>query len=293
MRRRAFAALLSSTALPLAGCLESDAEGGLTPSATETDATPSETVDGSQTEATETGTESTRNSRTNTTEASTGPMKLGETATVDGIGDVTVTAITVQRSVINYVDSSFRELHEPDDAQVLIVETRTEQGIDDPSADPLSFGLRVDGERVAGDRIELFGSPRRQAVAVPVRDADEAAVVLKGSGPGGWPVWSLPDGSRERLASKPEFRVRDATVRVSDRGTELALTVANTGDRDGTFRAIVRAETTHTDAPVRFSVPAGDAVTSVVRNDIVSNWGPDDDLPNEVTADSRYFATDR
>ncbi|WP_226022227.1 hypothetical protein [Halomicrobium salinisoli] len=306
MRRREYLAAL--TPLPLAGCLGDG-------SSMVTDQSETESRSGTAGEATPTA-NATATDDSATARGADAPgevLDLGETAETDGPVDVTVESVAVQRSVIDA--HTWRELREPSDGQVLVAETAVGHG-------DLSFGLRLDGERVAVENLALAGGSRRQALAVPLRSAERGLLVLD---QGERPAWSLPDDVLDQLGSAAEFRLRDVTVREGegdrretsesasgspseardpgdasgeerpasskgDGGTELVLTVENSGDRDGTFRGIVvSAVASDADAAVRFPVPAGETVTEVVRNDVVGNWEPDADFVHDVGPDTRRF----
>ena len=207
---------------------------------------------------------------------------LGETVAVEGVGDVRVESVAVQRSVIDYL--VWRDLHEPADGQLLVVDAAVEA----EAVPDLSFHPRLDGERVDPEmRIAFQGRPTRYGVSVPVTGVQSAGVVLEA---GDRPVWTLPAGTREELATAPEFHLRDAVVGGTDGDAVLELTVENRGGRDGTFRAVVAAASVHDyDAAVRFPVPAGETVTEPVRNEIVAKADPGAPFTHEVDPDVRRF----
>ncbi|WP_225332954.1 hypothetical protein [Halomicrobium urmianum] len=283
MHRSECLALLG--ALPLAGCLD-DGSGEATRTS----------------DATTTGDAATATDDAATATAADAPggvLDLGETAATDGPVDVTVESVSVQRSVIDA--HTWCELREPAETQVLVAETAVER-------DGASFGVRLDGEPVDVTNVSLHGDTRQQAVTVPVRSAERGLLVLD---EGDEPAWSLPDDVLDHLGSAAEFRLREAVVREADHGeasdraseserseqrassegdsgTELALTVENSGDRDGTFRGIVvSAVAADADAGVGFPVPADETVTEVVRDDVVRNWEP---TPTSSTTSARTRA---
>lgn len=214
-----------------------------------------------------------------------GGYELGETASVDGLGDVTVESATLQRSIIDH--HTWRELHEPENGQVLVL--RVEGDIDGDS--PTTFAPRFDGEVVDDSAVlALRGSSDYAAVSVPIRSVERAAIVLQA---GDEPAWELPGSVRERLATAPEFHLHDAVLRTEDGTTVLDLTVENRGGRGGTFRGIVvSAQAADADAAVWFDVPTGKTVTETVRNSIVENWGADEDFEHDVTPDTRRFVVE-
>lgn len=203
---------------------------------------------------------------------------LGETVTVDGT-EFTVEDVFCQRSVIE--DRSWRTVHDPADAQMLVVQT---SHLDYRGEPPLS--LRLDGERVTPEkRVGLYGT--RHAVSVPVRAVDSAAVVVER---GEEPAWELPAEVCQRLASAPDFHLHDATVRTEDGRTVLSVTVENRGEREGTFRGTaVSAHITDADEPVWFPVPAGETVTHTVRAGVVDRWEVTGTASLDVSPDTRRF----
>lgn len=259
MRRRRALHLLAAAVPPLAGCTGLS-DGGANSTH---DATPTGTV----------------------TPTPDGGYELGETAAVDGVGDVTVESTTLQRSIIDH--HTWRELREPEDGQVLVL--RVEGDIDEDS--PATFAPRFDGEVVDDPVVlPLHGSSDYAAVSVPLRSVERAAIVLQA---GDEPAWELPGSVRERLATAPEFHLHDAVLRTEAGTTVLDLTVENRGTRGGTFRGIVvSAQAADADAAVRFDVPTGETVTETVRDSIVENWDADENFEHDVTPDTRRFVVE-
>ena len=175
----------------------------------------------------------------------TGPLQVGETATVGEYGELTVTSLTVQRAVSsNY--------------------------------------LGLDGERVdPPTEIEILGYQPSAAVAVPVRAAERAAVVLNS---GSEPAWALPDEQVGRLSAAPEFALRSATF--DHESATLTLVVENSGDRDGTFRGGVDYGNDYT-TQIEFPVAVGETHTETV--DLSPPWEPSRDREFDVTADTRVL----
>lgn len=266
MRRRHALHLVAASLVPVAGCAAPDQSSSSTELAT---TTPADGPTGGP-------------SPTPTATAS-GPLDLGEPALVDGLGAVTVEALAVQRSVVRA--HAWRDVHEPDGAQVLVIEGSVGGGVDED----LSFVARLDGAPVESSLgIALEPDGTRYALSVPVRRVGDAAVVLDA---GDRPAWTVPVPVRARLAAASSFHLHEATVRSGDGGTVLDLTVENRGDRDGTFRCIVVSKhAADADAAVRFPVPTGETVTETVDHDIVRNWAPDDGFVHDVTPDTRRFA---
>lgn len=268
MRRRRVLHALAGGAVPGAGCTLV----GRSPEA-------------SQGPPTGTARETDGESTVTATPRDAGPFALGETVPVDGIGDVSVESVVVQRSVIHA--RTWREVYEPEGAQMLVVEASVEGDGHDHRG--LSFDARLDRERVGSAvRVPLASDGTRYALSVPVGSVEEAIVVLQATGR---PAWVIPERARGRLAAAPEFHLQKARVREDDGRTVLDLAVENAGEQNGTFRGIVSSKhTADADAAVRFPVPVGETVTETVRNSIVQNWGPEDDFEHDVTPETRRFA---
>lgn len=204
---------------------------------------------------------------------------VGETATVEGVGEVTVTDITVQRSVAN--DYLGLDVYEPDSGQVVVI------GFDERvnGTEPAPLALRLDGERVTEPTdIGLYGYQPRGAVAAPVRNAERAAVVITR---GDEPAWALPDTQVSRLGSAPEFRLLSAAF--DHESAELTLTVENDGDRAGTVRGGVDYGDDYTN-PFSFPIEAGREVTETVE--LSPPWEPERDREFDVSAETRVLRMD-
>lgn len=203
-------------------------------------------------------------------------QQVGETVSVDGLGELTVTGLTVQRSVsTDYLGVT---VHEPPDGQVIVIELADRLS----GSDEAPFVPRLDGERVdSPTEIDILGYQPAAAVAVPVRDAERAAVVLTR---GSEPAWALPDEQVGRLGSAPEFALQSATF--AHEPSELTLTVENSGDRDGTFRGGVDYGDDYTD-PISFPVAVGETRTETV--DLSPPWEPTQDREFEVTDGTRVL----
>ena len=213
------------------------------------------------------------------TDRGTDAYRVGETATVEGVGEVTVTDIAVQRSVAN--DYLGLDVYEPDDGQVAIVEFAERHN----GTEPMPLAPRLDGERVAEPMdIGLYGYQPRGAVAVPVRTVEQAAVVLTR---GTEPAWALPEEQVAKLGSAAEFQLRSAAF--DHESAALTLTVANDGDRAGTFRGGVNYGDDYTN-PFSFAIDVGTAVTETV--DLSPPWEPERDREFEVNPDTRVLRID-
>ena len=210
------------------------------------------------------------------TDTGTDAYRVGETATVEGVGEVTVTDIGVQRSVAN--DYLGLDVYEPATGQVVVVEFDERPN----GTEPTPLAPRLDGERVAEPMdIGLYGYQPRGAVAVPVRTVEQAAVVLTR---GTEPAWALPEEQVAKLGSAAEFQLRSAAF--DHESASLTLTVANDGDRAGTFRGGVDYGDDYTN-PFSVPVEAGREVTETVP--LSPPWEPERDREFDVTADTRVI----
>ena len=255
MRRRRALQLLGSAALSAAGCVTTDEP--------------------------QTGTTQTEHK----TPAADTDHALGEEVLVDGIGTVTVTSATVQRSVIHY--HLYREVYEPVDAQMLVLAGQIPDDAD-PEFD-IQFQARIDGTVIgAAARTWLTSGNRIYALSIPVDTVTEATLVLQ---TGERPAWTLPETVVDRLAVAPAFHLHDAIVLEADGETALELTVENRGDRDGVFRAVAKHDSAaDADAAIRFPVPADDNVSKTIHSSMVRSWPSDADFAREIAADTRVFA---
>lgn len=199
----------------------------------------------------------------------------GEAATTDRGETVTVANARVQRSVMTLCQNPGNpRVVAPDGAQFLVVDVTLDgpdRGARLAEKGP-TLSIERDGERVTvdGPCETVFAGITRSwradrvtvALPVPIAETERAAVVW---GRDGTPVrWLLPDGVVEAFGAAPTFAVRDFRVPAEIGHFEdipVALTVANDGDRDGTFRATLELANPFFENGVRFAVPAGEAVT--------------------------------
>lgn len=250
MRRRRALQLVGGTVCALAGCLgQNDSD---------TEPTPAQDP-----------------GKTTTPRAEPTPRELG-TQAGDG---VTVDAVSVQRSVIHH--HAWREIHEPDDGQMLVVVGSA------PDSDT-QFDARLDGDSVdSTERTELRRDSRLYALSVPVGSVDEAEIVLQN---GAKPAWRLPDGVTESLAAAPEFRLTTAEILDVDGETGLRLTLENRGERDGVFRGVANyADAADADSQIEIPVPASETVTETVQPSALGSWSADAEFSHDITPKTRVF----
>lgn len=250
MRRRRALQLVGGTVCALAGCLgQSDSD---------TESTPAQDPE-----------------TTTTPRAEPTPHELG-TRAGDG---VTVDAVSVQRSVIHH--HAWREIHEPDDGQMLVVAGSA------PDSDS-QFDARLDGDSIdSTERTELRRDSRLYALSVPVGTVDAAEIVLQN---GAKPAWRLPDDITEHLAAAPEFHLTAAEILDVDGATGLRLTIENRGERDGVFRGVVNyADAADADSRIEIPVPADETVTETVQPSALDSWSVDAEFAHDITPKTRVF----
>jgi hypothetical protein len=186
----------------------------------------------------------------------------------------------VQEAVFEFDTGTPGLLREPD-SQYLVV--RLARG----EARTLSPTIRVDGRPVPDDRVrrlvDPIGGDERVAARVPVRPVERASVEVRGE------RIPVPMGTAAALARRPRFRLRDVRVTARDDGSAIEATVANEGDRDGTWRAVVvpRGVADGGEA-FELHVPVAGERTGTVA--LVDHPPADVTVTSEVTPDARGLA---
>lgn len=261
-RRRALA-LLGAGAASVAGCL------GTQPS----DVEPSD--DSTESPTTETTPPSKR-------------LSVGEWYETSNGLSVQVEDVRIQRSVV-YRGPVHTDVASFEGAQFVVVSvavqesstkaagfgaaaalTPTEQN-DGPKTPPSDeFRVEVDGERSDVEErrynVEPYDesrSPTAFAVPVLAEPAPESVRVVW-TGGDREVSWGLGGDAVAKLGRAPEFEVRAFEVpeKVEKESSfEVAVTVANTGERDGTFVAELGATTISDQGEIRVAVPEGKTVT--------------------------------
>lgn len=244
MNRRQVVALLSTAAVPITGCLDAT---GTEP--TDTPATTSE-----QTEESRTPWPGIDVALGERYESETGP-----TVRVDG---VRVRKLVRSTSVGSSTHIDVACLA---DGQFVVAEADATDADGNSILSEVRFVLEVDSTRYPREDQHWYwafpaGSytrPGLPAFPAPIDDATDAAVVwVRESAP---PVrWVLPAETVELLGRAPSFSVRSFEVPQSvshGASFEAAFTVANTGDRAGTFLTELGAGPISDHDEVRIDVP--------------------------------------
>lgn len=203
---------------------------------------------------------------------------VGESVDVLG-GTVAVENPRVRKSVVVDQHTSPVAMHRG--TQFVVVDVS--HSLDDPPRGS-RFRAMLDGDPAAGTSVAVRTTDHdglTVAAPAPARAVDEAGIAWVRGLPDSV-VWSLPASVGEHLGREPVFTVHDVS-RVEG-GDLVRFDVENTGDRGGTFNAVVRNTDAH-DAydVVSFDVSAGDRRTESVapavdvdpdrRPSLVVEWG--------------------
>lgn len=266
-------------ATAVAGCASSDREAA-SPTATESNAsTPT---------ATETATPETEPSG----DSSAGdPLAMGDTATSSDGTAVTVSEPRLQ-SIIVTPDTGVGTHSRPAGAvgsQFLSVGVST----DGTEINSLELDAVLDGRSRERERFRHSFSPGRSGTLsfrLPVVEAQSGAVEWRPSSSERY-RWELPASVVSSVGAAPSFEVTafdvPETIRAGESFT-ATLTVSNTGDRDGGFRAVIldqAASSLPLASGITVPVPTGERVTreisgaTVTESDspvtAVLDWGID------------------
>lgn len=270
MRRRHLLAALGA-GVSLAGCVGTDAPG--TPTPDETTRTPVE--DGTTTNT--------------TTPADPESLALGESLEPADGGQVTVHDVRVRRIV--FTQGVHTDPYSRPGEQFVVVDAtasipeRLER-----------LAVVADGRTVAAGAndalVAPFGDPAGELLGfrVPAPLEVEGAAVRWSVPKGASARWPLDASHLHALANPPEFEVKAFEVpETVERGSAFtaALTVANAGSGDGTFRAELGATTISDTPEISVEVPAGETVTAERTVEpyypeeadeltVRLNWGADD-----------------
>lgn len=213
------------------------------------------------------GTRTTTGNSGTTTSPSVRTLALSETATSRAGVSVTVSAPAVRKVVYTIDEGTLTHSYPAGapDSQFLVISIST----DGPEVTSLRLHPLLDGQRGRSRsyRLEVDpGSAGRLAFPVRVSPVETAAIEWRPS-EGERYRWSLPAETVADLGRSPRFEVTEFDVADSlERGDPFGATlaVANHGDRDGRFLAVVLPEGASSVPLVSeftVPVPAGESVT--------------------------------
>lgn len=179
---------------------------------------------------------------------------MGTTVDVEG-GSVRVSNPRLQATFV-YDNSVWQSVKGTEGSQYLLVDVDP-SGFDRPKTSWLDVAidgspLDADAHAATGDAEVASGSV---AIPVPVAGADAATVRWRDEA-----AWTVPPDIVESFATAPRFVVRSATY---EEGTGVVVTVANEGDRDGTFRLLLSPSNAHDISSIATAEVAAGAETTL------------------------------
>lgn len=210
------------------------------------------------------------------------PVQMGETA---GIAGVTVSLSNPRlREAIFLGLGEFITLEVGEDQQFLLVDVGPRERRSELAE--LELRVTVDGKAFTPEYDPTtIDSETAIGVPVPVTTASSGSVDLL-SGDERM-SWTLPDRILESLDTVPRFAVLDATARTEGGDVVMELTVENSGNRDGSFRALAAPKSVDDfSSKIEFAVPMGDRV---VGETVVRGNGEEASLDPDWSEDTRYF----
>ncbi|MFB6101244.1 MAG: hypothetical protein ABEJ73_01610 [Haloplanus sp.] len=151
------------------------------------------------------------------------------------------------------------------DGQFVVVDVLIDGEPPDEVAD-LDLWSAVDGDPLSGsDPLPVADGEAAYAFHFPAKRHDTAAVLHTTDESRAY--WNLPPAIRQQLALEAAFAIPNLQVSNRDGQLTLDMTVANEGERDGTFKARVSLEGFSGGSVVEFPVPAGESRTYTGRPD--------------------------
>ncbi|WP_276260227.1 hypothetical protein [Haloglomus litoreum] len=186
----------------------------------------------------------------------------------------------VQEAVFTFDTGTPGLLREPGSQYLVVQLARGE-------ARTLSPTIYVDGRPVPDDRVRRLvrpvGGDERFVARVPVQPVERASVAVRGE------RIPIPLGTAAALANRPRFRLRDVTVTARGDGSAIEVTVANEGDREGVWRAVVVPwSVADGGEPFELCVPVTGERTGTVA--LVDQPPGDVTVTSEVSPDARGIA---
>ena len=286
MKRRT---LLAATIplFALSGC-----SGDSSPASTPSTSGSTTTVDSSSPTSTTAESPTTEERSTTDTPRETQQLSIGESATI-GAGSATVFQADAQRSIFVLDDSHHYDIVTEPNAQYLVTSMTTEGPVDGHQDARASTELILDDERYpvsayyfplastggfkVGYRVPLSTAPRSGRI---VWNADGEPDPLA--------EWTLSGETITRLNHPPAFDVVSFDVPDTAESFEpfdVTITVENTGDGDGTFRAELGTASYSDLGVYRLGVPVGERITDTdelqvsgspgEQETIILDWGLD------------------
>jgi hypothetical protein len=214
-------------------------------------------------------------------------QSVGESVSVPS-GDVTVENPRVRKAVVVDQHTSPVAMHRG--TQFVVVDVP--HTLPDATLGP-QFRAFLDGRPAAGRSTAVRAGGRGEltvATPAPAQTVDEVGIAWVRGLPDSV-LWSLPSAIGDRLGREPVFTVHGVTRRTGD-DVVVQFDVENTGDRDGTFHAVVRNTAAH-DAydVVSFVVPVGQRVTEAAEPSVETDPSRTEPLLVEWGTGSRRLET--
>ncbi len=217
-------------------------------------------------------------------------LDVGDTATLPDGTSLTVSAPTVQKSIIAAYPE-FPLIEREDGHQYVVIDV---DGEFEP--EPEAFALEIDGEVVdpPSARHPVGGVVRDCAdrcIGLPaaVEPVDSLGVAYRSDEVEA--VWDLADEHAEALADPATVDLREASLVDLDGDVGLEVVVENVGDRDGGFRALVDTDAvSHDEEPIGVAVSAGEVVTETFSPSTLDRIDPNDAaFADDPRPDTRFF----
>lgn len=214
---------------------------------------------------------------------------VGESVSVLG-GDVTVENPRVRKAVVVDQHTSPVAMHRG--TQFVVVDVS--HTLPDATLGP-QFRAFLDGRPAAGRSTAIRSGDRDEltvAAPAPAQTVDEVGIVWVRGLPDSV-LWSLPSSIGDQLGREPIFTVHGVSRAAGD-NVAVRFDVENTGDRDGTFHAVVRNTAAH-DAydVISFGVPVGERVTELTSPPVETDPSRTEPLVVEWGTGSRRLEPER
>lgn len=228
------------------------------------------------------------------TETGSQRLSVGVSAEFDDGTSLAVAEPTVQKSIIAD-HSTFLAIEREDGLQFVVVDVDG-----DADFESASFVLERDGDFEEPPQIQqhvrgVVRTCENTCIAVPVvAEAVDSLAIAYRTDDGIRAVWDFEDATVAALSEAPDLRLQDASFVDEDGDVGIELTVENTAERDGGFRALVAPSWMNdVEDPVGFPVPQDETVTETVVPSEIQTLAPGEaEFADEPTEDTRYFEID-